>query len=81
MKCPSCKAEIPDESNFCQYCSKKVRRICSCWVKNEPYDCGMSECPGLRLPITEERKKRRLKAKLSKHHTASILNKKGQDRA
>lgn len=49
MKCKHCGAEIPDSVNFCPYCSKKVKEVCNCWIKKEPYNCGFDKCPGYRL--------------------------------
>ena len=47
--CPSCKAENRPCANFCKKCGAKLREVCNCWVKKEPYNCGQSECPGHRL--------------------------------
>ena len=49
MKCKNCGREIPDNSNFCCYCSSKVAETCNCWVKKEPYNCGQKKCPGYGL--------------------------------
>ena len=56
IKCPYCKNLIPEKSNFCPRCRKKVRKVCNCWVKKIPYDCGMDECPGYDLWIIEKRR-------------------------
>lgn len=49
MICPHCAAKIPDDSNFCPKCAKKVVKVCNCWVKEEPFDCEHETCPGLDL--------------------------------
>ena len=54
MKCPSCRKEIPTNSNFCSHCGKKQNIVCNCWVKEKPYNCGLDKCPGIRLYLTEK---------------------------
>ena len=49
MECKGCKREIPDNSNFCCYCSKKQDEVCNCWIMKEPYSCGLDKCPGYGL--------------------------------
>lgn len=49
MKCRNCGAEIADDANFCTCCAKKQKEVCNCWVKKEPYNCGLEKCPGYRL--------------------------------
>ena len=41
MKCPSCQAENPDSANFCKLCGTKLKEVCDCWIKKEPYNCGV----------------------------------------
>lgn len=47
--CPECGAENRERANFCVKCGKKLKMICTCWIKKEPYNCGQRECPGYRL--------------------------------
>lgn len=49
MKCPSCGWEHSEDTNFCTNCSVKLKEVCDCWVKKEPYNCGLEHCPGYRL--------------------------------
>lgn len=52
MKCPKCLKEIKDNNdNFCKECGAKLRETCNCWMKNKPYNCGRSICPGYSLPL------------------------------
>ena len=53
--CPDCGKENPTGSNFCVYCGKKQGEICTCWVKEQPYNCGLEKCPGIRLFVIEKR--------------------------
>lgn len=54
MTCPHCGAKNDDTANFCKRCSAKLRAICDCWVKKEPYNCGQGMCPGYRLFLNAE---------------------------
>lgn len=45
MQCPNCKATVSDNANFCRYCSAKLRKVCDCWIKKEPYNCGHCTYP------------------------------------
>lgn len=63
--CPFCRYTVV-KGNFCTYCSKKIVKQCDCWVKKQKYNCGFSQCPGLKLKliqsageITDEKKQRR----------------------
>lgn len=49
MECKECKAENDKKSNFCIYCGSKLKKICNCWIKKEPYNCGEKRCPSYRL--------------------------------
>lgn len=49
MKCPVCHAEVPEQANFCRNCGTKIREVCECWIKKEPYNCGQEKCPGYRI--------------------------------
>lgn len=53
-KCSYCGREQPIGNNFCGYCGIKVSEICDCWVKEKPYNCGRSKCPGIRLFLIEK---------------------------
>lgn len=53
MRCKYCRREIADGDNFCNYCSRKVREVCSCWVLKKPHNCGLEKCPGYGLFLTE----------------------------
>mgnify|MGYP005805205265 CR=1 FL=1 len=44
-----CGQRITYNSNFCPACGRKLKELCDCWVKKEPYNCGQSICPGYRL--------------------------------
>ena len=56
FKCPRCGKFLPEGAKFCPYCRKKVRKVCKCWVKKMPYDCGMDKCPGYKLWMIEKKK-------------------------
>ena len=58
VKCPKCEAENDGAANFCRNCGTKLREICDCWVKKEPYNCGQGKCPGYRLFLVEKLKAR-----------------------
>lgn len=47
--CVHCGADNPAGANFCRICGKRLKSVCECWVKKEPYDCGQDQCPGYRL--------------------------------
>lgn len=49
VKCKSCGTKNIEKANFCKYCGKKLKEVCNCWVKKEPYNCGNEECPGYML--------------------------------
>lgn len=49
MKCKNCGAECLDNTNFCTKCGSKLKPICNCWIKKEPYNCGIDTCPGYKL--------------------------------
>lgn len=51
--CPKCGAMKVEDANFCRVCATKLRQICDCWVKKEPYNCGQDQCPGYRLFLRE----------------------------
>ena len=53
MKCPNCHKQI-QEGNFCEMCGAKLKDICDCWVKKEPYNCRQEKCPGYRLLVEEK---------------------------
>ena len=55
-RCPKCGAENAEGANFCRACATKLRQICACWVKKEPYNCGQDQCPGYRLFLMENAK-------------------------
>ena len=48
--CPFCRHTVV-KGNFCTYCSKKLVKQCDCWVKKQKYNCGFSQCPGLKLEL------------------------------
>lgn len=47
--CPKCGYVTKCDSNFCKKCGTKLKAVCDCWLKKEPYNCGQSKCPGYRL--------------------------------
>ncbi len=49
VRCPICGTRCGLQSNFCKSCGAKIRAVCDCWIKKEPYNCGQSKCPGYRL--------------------------------
>lgn len=49
VHCKKCGNRNSEAANFCRACGTKLREICDCWVKKEPYNCGQSECPSYRL--------------------------------
>ena len=53
ITCPHCHAENPENANFCEECATKLRQICDCWVKKEPYNCGHSECHGRKVLLDD----------------------------
>ena len=53
MKCPVCGAK-EQNGNFCSECSTKLKEVCDCWVKKEPYNCEQEKCPGYRLYVLEK---------------------------
>lgn len=54
MTCKECSAENSDNANFCRMCGKKLREVCNCYIKKEPYNCGQDQCPGYRLFLMEK---------------------------
>lgn len=56
-KCPYCKTTVR-AGNFCSKCSKKMVRVCDCWVLGKQHDCGKDVCPGRRLLVEEVRQAR-----------------------
>ena len=48
MKCKKCGTEN-EKSNFCKNCGNKLKKICDCWIKKKPYNCGEETCPSYRL--------------------------------
>lgn len=54
MECPACQAENPDNANFCNLCGVKLKEVCDCWIKKEPYNCGQEKCPGYRFFVIEK---------------------------
>lgn len=58
MECPNCKTEVNEADNFCMHCGTKLKKACSCWVKNQNnYDCGENSCPGYALFGIEKKTK------------------------
>lgn len=55
--CPFCRHTVV-KGNFCMYCSKKLVQQCDCWVKKQKYNCGFSQCPGLKLELIQMHKKK-----------------------
>lgn len=52
MKCKSCGGNHYKEDNFCQYCGKKLKDTCNCWVmKKDNYTCGERNCPGYKYKV------------------------------
>ena len=54
---PFCRHTVV-KGNFCTYCSKKLVKQCDCWVKKQKYNCGFSQCPGLKLELIQMHKKK-----------------------
>ncbi len=48
MKCTKC-GYINKDSNFCINCGSKLKEVCNCWIKKEPYNCGEEQCPSYRI--------------------------------
>lgn len=48
MKCTKC-GYINRDSNFCTNCGTKLKEVCDCWIKKEPYNCGEEQCPSYRI--------------------------------
>ncbi len=55
MQCKSCGFQNSEQANFCSKCGKKLREVCDCWIKKEPYNCGQDQCPGYRLFAVKKR--------------------------
>ena len=49
MICKNCGYKNKKEANFCIVCGTRLKKLCNCWVKKEPYDCGQDKCPGIKL--------------------------------
>ena len=49
MECRKCKTHNAESSNFCIECGTKLKEVCNCWIKKEPYNCGEEKCPSHRL--------------------------------
>lgn len=49
MECYKCRYKNDDNANFCVICGNKLKEICNCWIKKEPYNCGEQKCPSYRL--------------------------------
>lgn len=47
--CKICGHENKDDFNFCIKCGNKLKTVCNCWIKKEPYNCGHKKCPGYGL--------------------------------
>ncbi len=56
VECPKC-GSVGEQGNFCTKCYAKLRTVCDCWVKKEPYNCGQDKCPGYRLFVLEQRER------------------------
>lgn len=52
-QCKGCGADNPKGANFCRKCGEKLRQLCDCYIKKEPYNCGQDRCPGYRLFLME----------------------------
>lgn len=48
MECRKCRAKNQN-GNFCTECGTKLKEVCCCWIKKEPYNCGEEKCPSYRL--------------------------------
>lgn len=68
MICKTCGTENADSANFCRQCSAKLRAVCNCWIRKEPYNCGQDQCPGYRLfyQIKSEESEKMLRSLASK---------------
>lgn len=66
--CPHC-GEVVKKGNFCNKCSKKLAKICDCWLMKRPYNCNFQQCPDmaaftlLLLHIQQDQKRRKPKRK------------------
>lgn len=49
LQCTYCGSENLEHANFCRKCGSKLKEVCNCWIKKEPYNCGQVKCPGYRL--------------------------------
>ena len=47
-KCNKCGCKNYN-ANFCERCGNKLKEVCNCWIKKEPYNCGEKKCPSYRL--------------------------------
>ena len=52
--CKVCGTVNAEDANFCRMCAVKLKSVCDCWVKKEPYNCGQDQCPGYRLFLTKD---------------------------
>ena len=48
-KCDTCNYINEQSANFCVKCGNKIKKICNCWIKKEPYNCGSNKCPSYKL--------------------------------
>ena len=55
MICKVCGTENEETANFCRMCATKLKTVCDCWVKKEPYNCGQDQCPGYKLLINSNK--------------------------
>ncbi len=67
MVCGKCGFEDQDSGNFCRRCGSKLRRVCDCYIKKEPYNCGQDPCPGYRLFLQEANQAKAQAASLQSH--------------
>ena len=52
-RCRLCGVDVAEDANFCSNCGGKLRRLCNCYIKKKPYNCGQDQCPGYRLFLIE----------------------------
>jgi endogenous inhibitor of DNA gyrase (YacG/DUF329 family) len=44
IKCPHCGKAV-EGGNFCEFCGKKMIKVCDCWITGKKMNCGRSQCP------------------------------------